>query len=184
MIRRPPRSTLFPYTTLFRSDGDVRVLRGVVQVLADLHGAGPCGAVVGRAHEVDRDLAGVTAEAHPGEVDVAVADAAGAIRLDRRLVVELAEQIGCGGPFGDDLRAEVALAVVARIAQLAVRVVVARHPHVAERLRRARRVARGFRPHEHAPVVVPGDHRIAGVGGADVGEGREGRRVALVAGHE
>src|SRR5881296_1383927 len=99
MIRRPPRSTrcctLFPYTTLFRSraltlrerdvhvpvagDGDVRVLRGVVQVLADLHGAGPCGAVVGRAHEVDRDLAGVTAEAHPGEVDVAVADAAGAI---------------------------------------------------------------------------------------------------------
>src|SRR5256885_3982111 len=24
MIRRPPRSTLFPYTTLFRSDGDVQ----------------------------------------------------------------------------------------------------------------------------------------------------------------
>src|SRR3712207_7415293 len=24
MIRRPPRSTLFPYTTLFRSDHDVR----------------------------------------------------------------------------------------------------------------------------------------------------------------
>src|SRR2546426_7128492 len=24
MIRRPPRSTLFPYTTLFRSDGDSR----------------------------------------------------------------------------------------------------------------------------------------------------------------
>src|SRR5689334_23939261 len=24
MIRRPPRSTLFPYTTLFRSEGDVR----------------------------------------------------------------------------------------------------------------------------------------------------------------
>src|SRR3712207_8922701 len=24
MIRRPPRSTLFPYTTLFRSDGTVR----------------------------------------------------------------------------------------------------------------------------------------------------------------
>src|SRR5437879_8135690 len=31
MIRRPPRSTLFPYTTLFRSDpgvGDLRVLGG------------------------------------------------------------------------------------------------------------------------------------------------------------
>src|SRR2546430_5283028 len=26
MIRRPPRSTLFPYTTLFRSDGYRRVL--------------------------------------------------------------------------------------------------------------------------------------------------------------
>src|SRR3712207_8464991 len=24
MIRRPPRSTLFPYTTLFRSDGEAR----------------------------------------------------------------------------------------------------------------------------------------------------------------
>src|SRR2546428_5233474 len=26
MIRRPPRSTLFPYTTLFRSQAEVRVL--------------------------------------------------------------------------------------------------------------------------------------------------------------
>src|SRR3712207_7963970 len=28
MIRRPPRSTLFPYTTLFRSPRAARVLRG------------------------------------------------------------------------------------------------------------------------------------------------------------
>src|SRR3712207_8450134 len=28
MIRLPPRSTLFPYTTLFRSDGAARRLRG------------------------------------------------------------------------------------------------------------------------------------------------------------
>src|SRR3712207_8084747 len=28
MIRRPPRSTLFPYTTLFRSDGGVNGLGG------------------------------------------------------------------------------------------------------------------------------------------------------------
>src|SRR2546425_2128299 len=27
MIRRPPRSTLFPYTTLFRSEGDLRATR-------------------------------------------------------------------------------------------------------------------------------------------------------------
>src|SRR3712207_7137897 len=29
MIRRPPRSTLFPYTTLFRSRGDARVSTGI-----------------------------------------------------------------------------------------------------------------------------------------------------------
>src|SRR5438132_8232097 len=28
MIRRPPRSTLFPYTTLFRSDGSSRLAPG------------------------------------------------------------------------------------------------------------------------------------------------------------
>src|SRR3712207_9231458 len=36
MIRRPPRSTLFPYTTLFRSDGyediDLRVAEGTNDV--------------------------------------------------------------------------------------------------------------------------------------------------------
>src|SRR2546422_4116609 len=34
MIRRPPRSTLFPYTTLFRSDGHVAAQ------LADVNGDG------------------------------------------------------------------------------------------------------------------------------------------------
>src|SRR5256885_11983348 len=29
MIRRPPRSTLFPYTTLFRSQPEIDALRGV-----------------------------------------------------------------------------------------------------------------------------------------------------------
>src|SRR2546422_2771431 len=29
MIRRPPRSTLFPYTTLFRSAGDDRDVEGI-----------------------------------------------------------------------------------------------------------------------------------------------------------
>src|SRR5689334_24374852 len=32
MIRRPPRSTLFPYTTLFRSRGKSKVLRVQVHV--------------------------------------------------------------------------------------------------------------------------------------------------------
>src|SRR3712207_7902832 len=38
MIRRPPRSTLFPYTTLFRSDqaaGIRRVTMGTAQIGAD-----------------------------------------------------------------------------------------------------------------------------------------------------
>src|SRR3712207_7546833 len=34
MIRRPPRSTLFPYTTLFRSSTTARVLRFTFKMLA------------------------------------------------------------------------------------------------------------------------------------------------------
>src|SRR2546422_2520020 len=44
MIRRPPRSTLFPYTTLFRSDGREQVLLaagGVLELLEHLFGGGP-----------------------------------------------------------------------------------------------------------------------------------------------
>src|SRR5256885_11823896 len=43
MIRRPPRSTLFPYTTLFRSPGDARDELGLANrdrqavVLVDVH---------------------------------------------------------------------------------------------------------------------------------------------------
>src|SRR2546430_5802146 len=49
MIRRPPRSTLFPYTTLFRSAPDARAReralwrlpqrRGLPQVLNHVHGS-------------------------------------------------------------------------------------------------------------------------------------------------
>src|SRR3712207_8051505 len=44
MIRRPPRSTLFPYTTLFRSDSQRASLDGIVGALGAsrhflLHGA-------------------------------------------------------------------------------------------------------------------------------------------------
>src|SRR3712207_9016333 len=45
MIRRPPRSTLFPYTTLFRSDHEARLLdhlagRRLLQPLAPVRVAG------------------------------------------------------------------------------------------------------------------------------------------------
>src|SRR3712207_7030200 len=36
MIRRPPRSTLFPYTTLFRSDAAAEEFFGSVEVLLSL----------------------------------------------------------------------------------------------------------------------------------------------------
>src|SRR5258708_28909580 len=35
MIRRPPRSTLFPYTTLFRSSGVVDIFHGIDKAVAD-----------------------------------------------------------------------------------------------------------------------------------------------------
>src|SRR5258708_10390767 len=46
MIRRPPRSTLFPYTTLFRSDVDLRSVRrpAMIGILKAVDKAG----VVGR----------------------------------------------------------------------------------------------------------------------------------------
>src|SRR2546423_4002726 len=38
MIRRPPRSTLFPYTTLFRSDPDISyIVAAVDEIVRHLH---------------------------------------------------------------------------------------------------------------------------------------------------
>src|SRR5438067_12764093 len=37
MIRRPPRSTLFPYTTLFRSDAVAQAVRRTLAELGGLH---------------------------------------------------------------------------------------------------------------------------------------------------
>src|SRR2546427_2294104 len=54
MIRRPPRSTLFPYTTLFRSDADAQAFDAVVQagreVLCGHVQAGGVAVQVGAAH--------------------------------------------------------------------------------------------------------------------------------------
>src|SRR2546421_9490259 len=55
MIRRPPRSTLFPYTTLFRSEPESQQLLGheqVAQVAARKRRAGL--AVAGRVQRSDR----------------------------------------------------------------------------------------------------------------------------------
>src|SRR2546425_8644541 len=54
MIRRPPRSTLFPYTTLFRSAGRRRDARGGRRIHAPEQGArlhGAAQAVAGRRRD-------------------------------------------------------------------------------------------------------------------------------------
>src|SRR3712207_8533086 len=85
MIRRPPRSTLFPYTTLFRSVGDGE-LRDAVVPLAE---AGEALAdVVARrarlqAEEREREVARVGVEL--GREDVGLGLAASADRKSTRL---------------------------------------------------------------------------------------------------
>src|SRR5438034_7736877 len=62
MIRRPPRSTLFPYTTLFRSTGlSVSVLSGIECALWD---------IAGKAYgaPVYRLLGGPRSEEHTSEL--------------------------------------------------------------------------------------------------------------------
>src|SRR3712207_7694470 len=51
MIRRPPRSTLFPYTTLFRSTNDLGVLSGDPNVIIQESKAFSCDVRAGRRHE-------------------------------------------------------------------------------------------------------------------------------------
>src|SRR5688572_31751997 len=46
MIRRPPRSTLFPYTTLFRSTFPVNDMRLAPRILTALAGAAIAGAAL------------------------------------------------------------------------------------------------------------------------------------------
>src|SRR5258708_17821655 len=61
MIRRPPRSTLFPYTTLFRSRAD-RQRRAIAEAGGELHEALDVGEVADDA-ERDADGAGALAAA-------------------------------------------------------------------------------------------------------------------------
>src|SRR2546429_3035843 len=57
MIRRPPRSTLFPYTTLFRSEQALRV-----QLQDEVHAAAALDRALQNQH---RAAAGVGGPAHP-----------------------------------------------------------------------------------------------------------------------
>src|SRR3712207_7080753 len=59
MIRRPPRSTLFPYTTLFRS--------GRAAALAAHHVGQHADVLAGAGAQDEEDLLGPAVQAHQGE---------------------------------------------------------------------------------------------------------------------
>src|SRR3712207_8287622 len=56
MIRRPPRSTLFPYTTLFRSDGRIGEIKAAHQAIVASAQEGVTKAIVAKAQQVDREF--------------------------------------------------------------------------------------------------------------------------------
>src|SRR2546427_6390103 len=85
MIRRPPRSTLFPYTTLFRSEAAGREtcatqvwLAGVFRVLceerrrASLAGGRASGAVCSQRHAVRRDRKSTRLNSSHSQISYAV----------------------------------------------------------------------------------------------------------------
>src|SRR5256886_15282403 len=84
MIRRPPRSTLFPYTTLFRSRGERRGL----QVLRRPHDRAPH---VGRG-------AGVETEAFLGLLEIPADDVAELLQLDVHAGIERVEVVHADQP--------------------------------------------------------------------------------------
>ncbi len=122
----------------------------------------------------------VAREARPREVHVAAARGVRAVGFDRRLVVELAEQVRRGGPLGDHDRAGEAAAVVDGVAIGSVGIDVSGDPLVAERLLRAGGVVARFGAHEHAAVGVPRGDWIAGARRSNPGQLAQGRRVARI----
>src|SRR3989442_5200295 len=72
MIRRPPRSTLFPYTTLFRSFGKKRMQLNIGGEIAVIGCRGPAGFGLyfqfahRQPHSVKRARALLVDDGHPG----------------------------------------------------------------------------------------------------------------------
>src|SRR5947209_13530380 len=69
MIRRPPRSTLFPYTTLFRSSGHLDVRRGRDDAAGvDRHDRAHRGGAGGECNRAARGRQGLRSEEHTSEL--------------------------------------------------------------------------------------------------------------------
>src|SRR3712207_8576065 len=71
MIRRPPRSTLFPYTTLFRSDSSLVLAAWMAAAERRdvIHGAKTVGCLARGARRLTRIMAnGVRSEEHTSEL--------------------------------------------------------------------------------------------------------------------
>src|SRR2546430_10123121 len=84
MIRRPPRSTLFPYTTLFRS---LRVLDGIAVAAAALHSRG-----------YDVVLAGLPGDGQSGRSEEHTSELQSQSNLVCRLLLEKKKKQDQSGP--------------------------------------------------------------------------------------
>src|SRR2546425_6238277 len=102
MIRRPPRSTLFPYTTLFRSpedqampnitpDPDTGIGKWTVEQIADYLGTG---------NKPDGDVAGGRSEEHTSELQ-SLAYLVCRLLLEKKKTVDDDDGDACHA--GDDL---------------------------------------------------------------------------------
>src|SRR2546422_5405608 len=93
MIRRPPRSTLFPYTTLFRSDrerGGERLAAGFFDLVHDLlcrPGIG-AGALQVRADVADHDPRGLLRQAERDRSEEHTSELQSRLHLVCRLLLE------------------------------------------------------------------------------------------------
>src|SRR5690606_24465559 len=112
MLRRPPRSTLFPYTTLFRARIEVRVrrVREMVQEVAgelapaqlahegvDVGGRGGAALRLERGHDPPRrDLAEVQVRRQARGADLVGTVASLAVSVQRTLDEELQRLMGTG----------------------------------------------------------------------------------------
>src|SRR5256885_4034442 len=103
MIRRPPRSTLFPYTTLFRSDGDPAVRVNALRALASFRDSTLAPAAASLATDPDVNVA-VQAETTLGALGGSVAMRALAVggrsavfALRRQAVIGLAQADSAAG---------------------------------------------------------------------------------------